>query len=108
MVTCVVAIPFLFWHRYKNLTTFCCAYTLFFIVTNRLSQWFLGECVLTTLARQTSASPDNDWFVVRFSKWVFGVTVTAKQVAGAETLLVALVCLGVLTVIMKNAAERNV
>jgi hypothetical protein len=101
MVTWVALLPLLFWHRWKWLTYFACAYSLAFIVVNRLSHWILGECVFTTLARRAGGAPDSGWFAVRFSGWVFGFIPTNRQVVYVEEMLIALVAFGMLLTVLK-------
>lgn len=100
MIAWVAGIPLLFWHRYRKLTITYCVFAIIFIIINQLSQWFLGECVLTTLARYcyslTNVVPDNEWFVVRFTKFVFGLTPGHKAIKLITEVLIFISGIGML------------
>ena len=80
MVAWVGGVPLLFWHRWPRVSRAYAVYAAGFILANVLSGWILGECFLTTLTRffwersPDKPAPVDDWFTVRFSELVFGLT----------------------------------
>jgi hypothetical protein len=95
MIVWIAGLPLLFWHRYPKLTIAYCIYSIIFIIINQLSQYFLGECILTTLARYyQSGQSDNEWFAVKFAKFIFGLTPTHKGVKIATEVLIAIAAVG--------------
>ena len=102
LVIWVSSMPLLFWHRWPALSTAIACYSLFFIVVNRLGHWLLGECVLTRLARMCGDSQDPEWFIVKFSRAVFGFIPSNKQVIYVEQFLVVCVAIGVAYTLLKR------
>lgn len=88
MVVWAGGLPLLVWRRYPRLSRAYAIYALAFVVLSQLSQWVLGECFLTTIARWAwesqppgTAPPDvDDWFTVRLSRAVFGATPSHRAV----------------------------
>ena len=102
MVLWVLCLPLLFWHRWPRATKFYGWFAVIFIVANMVSQWVLGECFLTTIARalweRASDVPDHldDWFTVRFSEFVFRLTPSHRAVKIATEVLILATALGTL------------
>lgn len=102
MVLWVLCLPLLFWHRWPRVTKFYGWFAVIFIVANMVSQWVLGECFLTTIARalweRASNVPENldDWFTVRFSELVFRLTPSHRAVKIATEVLILATALGTL------------
>jgi hypothetical protein len=97
----VIGMPLLFVHRWPRLTCVYSAFAMAFIAVNVLSQWVLGECILTTLARflwtHSSGVPPQDaqeWFTVRFSDWIFHMAPSHGAVQRATELLIAVCSIG--------------
>ena len=106
MVAWVVTLPFLFWHRWPKLSIIVAVYNLGFIIVNRMSHWFLGECILTRAARWFGGDQGDEWFAVKFSRVVFGLIPSNKQVTYVEQVLVALVAIGVILVLLRRCREH--
>jgi hypothetical protein len=102
MVLWVVCLPLLFWHRWPRATKFYGWFAVIFIIANIFSQWVLGECFLTTIARalweHASNVPANidDWFTVRFSDFVFSMTPSHRAVKIATEVLIFATAVGTL------------
>jgi hypothetical protein len=47
-----LGLPLLVWHRFQRLSHAYMVYALLFVVVSLVSHFTLGECVLTTLARE--------------------------------------------------------
>jgi hypothetical protein len=47
-----LGLPLLFWHRFRRLSHAYMLYALVFVAVSVSSHFLLGECVLTTLARE--------------------------------------------------------
>jgi hypothetical protein len=79
MLAWVLGLPLLFWYRYPKLSSNYAIYSIFFIIVNLSSQYFLGRCILTEISdyfwKHSSAHVDtSEWFTVKFSKLIFGLT----------------------------------
>lgn len=103
MVAWVAALPLLFYHRWPRLTRFASVYALVFVVVSQGSQWLLGECFLTTVARWLwqhegggLSSPD-EWFTVRFAQAVFRMTPSHDAIVWASEALAVVTAAGVLS-----------
>lgn len=94
MIAWAGGLPLLVWRRYPRLSRAYAVYALAFVLISQLSQWILGECFLTTLARWAwesqpagTAPPDvDDWFTVRLAHAVFGATPSHRAVVWASEL----------------------
>src|SRR5579859_2116961 len=95
IILLVILIPFLFFSKWRKLQIFSAIYCAIFIVGNRLSQWFLGECWLTRLARYAGGVWDGQLFIVKFSRGVFNCIPTNKQIIYLEQAMFLIVCLGI-------------
>jgi hypothetical protein len=89
MAAWVLGLPLLFWRRHARLSRAYAIYALAFVVASQVSQWILGECFLTTLARFAwenqpagTAPPDVEgWFTVRVARAVFGAAPSHRALA---------------------------
>ena len=89
----LVSLPLLFWHRWPRLSWWAAAYALVFVAINRLSTWFLGECILTRAARWCGGGWDNEWFSVKLAR-LAGVALAARDIVAIEHLLFLIVFVG--------------
>lgn len=102
MALWVACLPLLFWHRWPRATKVYGWFAISFIVGNMFSQWVLGECFLTTIARalweRASNVPENidDWFTVRFADLVFRMAPSHRAVKIVTELLILATALGTL------------
>lgn len=104
MVMWVVGLPLLFWHRWPRLTRAYGVYSIAFIVVSQTSQYFLGECVFTTMARALwqHASPggvaqvSSEWFTVRLAEAVFHLTPSHRSIKRLSEALILLSAVGAL------------
>jgi hypothetical protein len=101
MALWILGLPLLFWHRWPKLSTAYGIYAVVFVVATRVSHYAHGECFLTTLARRFwsvggGGSEANEWFTVRFSKLIFGLTPSHREIALASEALVFVTAVGVL------------
>lgn len=103
MVLWVAGLPALFWHRWPRLTRAYGWYSVAFVALNVGSQWLLGECFLTTIARACwsragSDAPEHvdDWFTVRFAEQVFQMTPSHFAVKRLTEGLILLSAIGTL------------
>lgn len=94
MVLWVGTLPLLFWHRWPKLSLTTAIYTVTFALVNRVSHLFLGECVLTRLARMAGGAQDDEWFTVKFARFVCGFIPTNHQVAVVEQVLIVIAAIG--------------
>lgn len=99
MVLWIVGVPLLFWHRYPKLTISYACYAIVFIIVNISSQYFLGECILTTLSKYcwdhySFSIHENEWFSVRFSKFIFGLAPSHELVKIITGILITISALG--------------
>jgi hypothetical protein len=101
MALWILGLPLLFWHRWPKLTTAYGIYAVVFVIATRVSHYALGECFLTTLARRfwsvgAGNAETDEWFTVRFSRLIFGLTPSHREIALASEALVLVTALGVL------------
>jgi hypothetical protein len=98
MVMWVFGMPLLFWHRYPKVSMAYCWFSLAFIIVNQASQYFLHECVFTTIAgwlyAHTSASVSDEWFAVRIPKAVFGFVPTHRSIKLLTEILIGVSAIG--------------
>lgn len=98
MVLWIAGLPLLFWHRYPKLSHAYFWYALIFIIINQVSRHYLGECILTTIARYCYSKNDNpihnEWFVVRAAYFIFGLTPSHRGIKIATEVLVAIAAIG--------------
>lgn len=86
---------------------------LAFIVVNQASQFFLGECIFTTIARffyvRSSYVPPNinDWFIVRVSKTIFKISPTQLWITSATKILVGLFSVGGMYVLLDKRKKSR-
>jgi hypothetical protein len=74
MVLWGLGLPLLLWHRFERLSRLYMWLSLVFVAGSLISHQLLGECVLTTLARElwqgAGMATDNVPFIVRFTNSV--------------------------------------
>jgi hypothetical protein len=102
MVAWIGGLPLLFWHRFPRATRVYALYAVVFIAINQVSRLFLGECVLTTIARWfwehggAPRSSPNEWFTVRIAMAVFHLTPSHRAITVLSELLVLVTAVGML------------
>jgi len=101
MVAWVASFPFMFWHRWRVLSTWSAIYVVSFIVVNRVSHYILGECILTRMARWAGGTWDNEWFTVKFARYVFGFIPSNRQVTYVEQALILIAAIGAFIVMRR-------
>jgi hypothetical protein len=97
----VLGLPLLVFRRRARLSRAYAIYALTFVVVSQVSQWVLGECFLTTLARFAwesqpagTAPPDvEEWFTVRMAKAVFGATPSHRAVVVLSEIMIVVTAL---------------
>ncbi|MGZ3420303.1 MAG: hypothetical protein ACXWUG_00530 [Polyangiales bacterium] len=96
MVVWVGGLPLLFASRWPQLTRVYAIYALAFVVLSQGSQWVLGECFLTTLARTAlgGGNVSREWFTVRLARTVFGLAPSERVVSVSFDIFVALLAIG--------------
>ena len=104
MAAWVLGLPLLFWHRFPRATTTFAIYAVAFILLNQASHALLGECFLTTLARESwqrspgSSGPDptsDAWFTVRLAEAIFHLTPSHRSIKLISEALILSTALGV-------------
>lgn len=99
MVAWIAGLPLLFTRRWRRATRAFAVYAVAFVVVSQGSQWWLGECFLTTLARLAAGrggAADPEWFTVRLARWVFGMAPSHRAVSRTFDALVLLTAVGTL------------
>ena len=99
MMLWVLGLPLLFWHKFPKLSLTYCCFSLAFIIVNQLSQYFLGECIFTTIAnyfyqQANDLQHSNEWFTVRASKMIFGLTPSHYGIKIATEILIGISTVG--------------
>jgi len=109
MIAQVAGLPLLFIHRWPTLTRAYGVYAIVFIVLNQASQYFLGECFLTTIARSLwklgsipGANVSSEWFTVRFAEAVFHMTPSHKAITVATQALLLVTAIGILHTVRRG------
>ena len=78
-----IGMPFLFWHRFARLSRAYMWFSLVFVVATVGSRALLGECFLTTIARELWLAGDGFReqlpFTVLLTEWVAGIRPTARE-----------------------------
>ena len=114
MVAWLMGLPFLFFsRRYPQLTRAYGIYAIAFIVVSQLSQYVLGECFLTTIARwfwehpSAGAAPaaSHDWFTVRMAKAIFDMSPSERSIVILSEVLILLTAAGVLLSLASGASR---
>lgn len=100
MAMWVAGMPLLFWHRWPRLTRIYGLYAVTFIIVSQTSQWLLGECFFTTIARwcwqRSDGGGSDEWFTVRVAQAVFKLTPSHRSIAVVSELLILVTAAGVL------------
>jgi hypothetical protein len=109
----VLGLPLLVFRRRARLSRAYAIYALTFVVVSQVSQWVLGECFLTTLARFAwesqpagTAPPDvEEWFTVRMAKAVFGATPSHRAVVVLSEIMIVVTALAALWSLHRHRAS---
>jgi hypothetical protein len=114
MIAQVGGLPLLFVHRWPRLTRAYGVYAIVFIVLSQASQYFLGECFLTTIARalwKLGAVPGSvaspEWFTVRFAEAVFHMTPSHKAITIIGEALILVTAIGILHTVRRGSAHKD-
>lgn len=113
MVIWILGLPLLFWHKYKKLSFAYCIFSIFFIIVNLTSQYFLGHCVLTSIAgffweRSSSHVDTTEWFVTRFTRLIFNMTPTHILIKRLTEIIIMISSIGVLLFLFKSSFNKEV
>jgi hypothetical protein len=83
MIAWGLGFPLLFWHRFPRLSRTYMWFALAFVVVSVVSHEVLGECFLTTLARELwergGGYRGREPFTVLFANTVAGIRPTTRQ-----------------------------
>lgn len=106
MLSWIIGLPLLFWHRYPRLSVAYAIYSILFIIVNQVSHYVFGCCVFTIIAGwfygQAHWQITNDWFIVRVTDFVLGLTIPHRGIKIATELMVAISAIGVLYLYAKG------
>ena len=88
MIAWVMGMPLLFVSRWPRARRVYAVYAVVFVVVSQASQWVLGECFFTTVARwfwesQPAGSAPADvgeWFTVRLARAIFGLAPSHRAI----------------------------
>lgn len=112
MLSWIVGLPLLFWHRFPRLSVAYAAYSLLFIIVNQASRYIWGCCVFTVIAawfyHQAGSPVTNEWFIVRAANVVLGLTIPHKGIKIATEVLVAISAIGTFFLYAKRKNRNNV
>jgi hypothetical protein len=106
MAALIFGLPLLFVARWPQATRVYAIYALTFVVLSQTSQWLLGECFLTSLARSAlgRGSVSHEWFTVRLARAVFGLAPSERAVSVTFDVIVAVIALGVIVARRRSAS----
>jgi hypothetical protein len=115
MVVWLAGLPLLLWHRWPRLTRVYAAYAVLFVVAYQVSRLALGECFLTTIARDlwnsgsaASAPPDvEEWFTVRLARAVFSATPSHRAIIWISQILSVGTAIGALVVVRRTLHRKE-
>ncbi|HET9232833.1 MAG TPA: hypothetical protein VFP10_01685 [Candidatus Eisenbacteria bacterium] len=100
MIVWGLGLPLLVWHRYERLSRAYMWYAIAFVVISVTSNRVLGECFLTTFARQLwlagGGYRDGVPFTVLFANAVAGIRPTAREAVLAWQLAIVVTSIGTL------------
>jgi hypothetical protein len=109
-----LGLPLLFWHRWPALSRGYMVYSLAFIAVSVTSQLVLGECFLTTLARDLAEQGTNTVlrektsFTVRLVEAVAGMRPTERLAVRLWELAIFVTCMGMLVHVWRQAGHGAV
>ncbi len=73
-------------------------FSIAFVIVNQVSHYTLGVCVFTSIAdylyKQAGQVAPSEWFTVRLSRFVFGLTPTHRGIKMCTELLICLSAIG--------------
>ena len=107
-----IGLPLLFWHRWPSVSRGYMVYSLVFIVLSVVSQRLLGECFLTTLARDLYAQGTNEdlrdrtSFTARLVETVAGLRPSERLAVRLWELAVFVTCVGMLVHMARRSARH--
>ena len=100
MVVWGLGLPLLVWHRYARLSRAYMWYAIVFVTVSVISNWILGECFLTTLARHAWQAAggfrESVPFTVLLANAVAGIRPSAREAVLAWQAAVVLTSIGTL------------
>ena len=106
MALWVVGMPLLFWHRYRKASLVYCIFCVAFIIVNQISHYTLGECIFTTIAdwfyRKAGQGAPQEWFTVRASRLVFGLTPSHRGIKTLTEILIGISAVGGIFLFVKR------
>ena len=101
MVVWIGGLPLLFVRRWPRLSRAFALYAVLFVIVSQATQWILGECFLTTIARALArlgeakgTFVDDDWFTQRVARSIFGLAPSRRAISIAFDALVGITALG--------------
>lgn len=98
MLSWILGLPLLFWHRYPKLSLAYCIYCISFIIVNQVSHYTLGCCIFTTIAdwfyAHAGQTMSDEWFAVRASQFVFGLAPSHRGIKMATEAVIVLAAIG--------------
>ena len=111
MVAWGLGLPLLFWHRFERLSHFYTWFAALFVVSTVASRLALGECFLTTIARDlwyaAGGFREQVPFTVVLTNTVAGIRPTYRSVVVLWELAVLVTSLGSLWSWHKAQARRG-
>jgi hypothetical protein len=90
-------------------------YALVFVFVSQLSQWILGECLLTTIARWfwesqpagTAPAGVEDWFTVRIARAVFGMAPSHRAIVWISEIAIVATAVAALASLRRAHVARR-
>lgn len=111
MLTWGLGLPLLFWHRFERLSHLYTWFAVLFVVSTVASRLTLGECFLTTIARElwhaSGGFRERVPFTVVFVNTVAGIRPTDRSVIVLWELAVLVTSLGSLWSWHRAQARRS-
>ena len=112
MILWIIGLPLLFWRKHSYLSLAYATYSLIFIIINQVSHYTLGKCIMTELSqycwKHSVNHPDtSEWFAVRFSQIIFGLTPTHVLVKQLTEGLICLSAIGGITLSYRKFSSAN-
>ena len=108
-----VGLPLLFWHRWPRLSRAYMVYSLVFVATSVSSQLLLGECFLTTVARDLAQADSNPTvrhhtsFTVRLVEAVAGMRPSERTAVRLWELAIFVTSLGMLLYTTRRSTRHD-
>jgi hypothetical protein len=108
-----LGLPLLVWHRWPRLSAVYTAYALTFLIVSQVSHVWLGECFLTTLARElwrktgVMGSGDRISFTTRVVETLAGIRPSEESSVLIWEVAILLTAFGVLVRFFKLRHASN-